>query len=372
MFSDSLPNANATIVIETLESRTLMSVVSVSPVGGDATNDIKAAIAASHPGDTISFNAGTYSLSNPLVLPGNRIYQGNGVAVINGTTAGKSTFMFSGVTGATVTGFTFTGSALQLSNCSVNVENNKFNNINGNGIFATGIYSTHINNNNFSNISNTGMMLYPGNNNTFDGNIFTNVYEPIHALGGSASTPINNVDFSQNTITQASRIGIELQMNVNNLTCNDNYMSNWLNPPSQVWAVNGLAAHMGISAACGQSSRAPYVGGGNGMTFEGNTILMNGLSGQNTAMDPVQLSCFELMGKNITLKNNYLFGGVGYLNGAIGSASSSGNTIVAYEAVANGDSTPWPVVPISVAADHVYRPGAANVPPAPSVAATVG
>jgi hypothetical protein len=279
-----------------------------------------------------------------------------------------------------ITGLTFNGVGLQLVGGSGwNVHGNTVTNITsavnnagnqGTWLYVNGVSNSHFDHNTLTNVAGFGIVAYPGNSCTFDFNTFTNVYEPLHAMGGSPASPIQGFDCSFNTITQASRHGIELQLNVNNLTCNNNYMADWLNPPGQIW--QGLASHMGISAACGQKG-PPWVGGGNGMTIDGNTILLNGLPGQNLAANPVMQSCIELMGQNITVENNYLSGGFGLLNGAIGKVTTANNTIVAYQGVANGDSTPWPVMPITLTStDQVYQPGAANVPAAPSIVATVG
>jgi hypothetical protein len=325
-----------TVLFEKLESREMFSVVTVQTVA-----QLPAALASARSGEVIQ-----------VQTPGE----------ITGLTFNNVGLQLIGGSGWNVHGNTF-----ENTTSAVNNAGNE-----GTPLYVNGVSNSHFDHNTFTNVG-FGIVAYPGNNCTIDYNTFTNAFEPIHAFGGSPSTPVQNFDVSYNTITEASRHGIEIQMNVDNLTCNYNYMSDFLNPSSQVWSANGLASHMGISAACGQTITAPYVGGGDGMTFIGNTILLNGLPNQNLSVDPVMQSCIELMGSNITLKDNYLSGGVGYLNGAIGSVSSSDNTIVAYQPVANGDSTPWPVDSITLtSADHVYRPGAANVPAAPSLAATVG
>lgn len=361
MLRDSLPSANATADIEALESRTMMSVVYVSPVSGDAANAINAAIASSHPGDTISFKAGTYSLSNRLSLPGNRIYQGNGVATINGPSASTSTFLLDGVTGATVTGFTFTGSDIQLNNCAVNIENNKFNNIGGDGLYATGVYSSHINNNSFSNVSSTGMMLYPGNNNTFDGNVFSNVFEPIHAMSGSYN------DYSGNTITGASRNGIELQGSETNLTIDYNYIGQW-NPSGNMQS-DGNCAHMAISCATGGSGPSNSNKGEN-ITIAHNTLLLNGRNGQTEATSSWALTAIEIMGdKNILITDNYANCGLFIMNGTSNnSLTSSGNTILCVQRWGY-DATPWSDTPVS-GTDNVYAWNASK-PAVPSASATV-
>ncbi len=410
----------------TNNSNSAATTVTLTPQAGDNHDYILGMANSAPAGATIAFSPGTYLVGSPLLLPGNHLYTGGGTpsngiasltptevlrlrsalasinteqlrsattdvisrfifmggavqpapasgltggAIITGP-SGAMSFTFSNDTNVEVTGFVFDTAGVQISASQINFHDNTLQNQSNNCLYITGMYNSQINNNTFNNMSAFGIVAYPANNNTFDYNTFTNVYEAMHILGGSPTAPVSNEDFSNNTITQASRHGIELQLNVNNMTCNNNYMADWLNPASQMWM--GLASHMGISAANGQKG-PPWVGGGNGMTIEGNTILLNGLPGQNLASNPVMQSCVELMGQNITVANNYLLGGIGLLNGAIGKVTTSNNTIVAYQGVANGDSTPWPVDPITLSSsDRVYNPDAGNAPAPPTAAQTVG
>lgn len=361
-------NATSIAHFEQLEARELYSVVTVAPG-----SNVGAIIAASNPGDTISFTAGTYNVSN-LSLPGNRVYQGNGVATI-AASGSTPTFNINGVTGVEVTGFTFTGQDIAINNAAVNVHGNTFKNISGNAILATGIHDSQINNNTFTNVSGSGVMAYPGNNNTFDYNSFTDVFEPIHLFDGNNSTSpgehADTIDVSYNTIIGASRNAIELQSTLTNLTVTHNYVAQWnLNGNIQS---DGNAAHMAISCATGGSPTAPYNRQGENITIADNTLLLNGRNGQTADTSVYALTGIEIMGdKNINIVNNYVSGaGLAIMNGTTGAGVySNGNTFVCVMRQA-ADGVPWPLGAVT-GTDQVYAWNASNAPAAPSIAATIG
>jgi len=350
-------------IFETLEDRQLYSVVSVTP------GNFAAAINSSSPGDTISFGAGTYNFANRMLLPGNRIYQGNGQATITGPDSSTASMDFDTVTGVEVTGFTFTGTFLQVHDCQVNIHGNTFENTGGYGVYGDGFTNSHIDDNTFSGQTNTSVMIYPGNNNTIDGNTFNNIEEAIHTIGGSYN------DYSHNVINYCSRNGIEVQggQGMTNLTVDDNWIGNW--NPNGNKQPDGTCSHMAISFATGSNPNGGAVTNqGENNTISGNTLLLNGSPGQTAPEGGnYALTGIELMGQqNINVTDNYCAGASMFImNGTSNNAgNSSGNTLIVSERDLP-DSCPWQITPLS-GTDHVYAWNASNAPAAPSVAATVG
>lgn len=343
----------------------LLAIVIVSP--GD---DIAAKSNAAAAGDTISFSAGTYFLPGKIALPANRIYQGNGAATISGPSSKTPTFLFDGVTGVEVTGFTFTGTDIQLNNCQVNIHGNTFTTIAGDSLFATGMHDSHIDGNTFTNVSGSGIMAYPGNNNTFDGNTFTNVFEPIHAMGGQNGNVADTEDVSQNVITGASRIGIELQNTMAHLSVNHNYIAQW-NPKGNVQS-DGNASHMAISCATGGSAAAPFANQGNNIEIASNTLLLNGVPGQTAGTSLYALTAIETMGTRVSIHNNYCNGcGLALMNGSFAPGVTSSNNTWICVNLSGNDNCPWPIAPVQSIGDKVFQWNDSSAPAAPSIAATV-
>jgi len=342
---------------ETLEARQLFSVINVT------TQNAVSAITSSKPGDTLSFAAGTYDATSRVLLPGNRIYQGNGDAIITGPNSSVASVDFDTVTGVEMTGFTFTNTFLQLHDCQVDITGNKFLNTGGYGIYGDGMYSSQITGNTFVGQTNTALMIYPGTNNSFDGNSFDNIKEAIHVIGGSYD------DYSGNVISYCARNGIELQggQGMTNLTIDNNWIGNW-NPTGNLqW--DGSASHMAISCATGSNPTGGSVTNqGENITISGNTLLLNGSPGQTAPSGAdYALTGIELMGQqNIKVTDNYCRGAGNFImNGTSNySATSSGNVlIVGTRSVL--DNVPWQITP-RAGTDEVFAWNASNAPAAPA------
>lgn len=358
---------NNLAIFEGLEPRRLLSTVTVTP------SNFLGAISSSHAGDTISFSAGTYNVASSTPLPGNRVYQGNGVATITGPDPDTTSFDVNTVSGVELTGFTFTGTGIQVENSQVNINNNTFENIPGTGIFADGIYNSQINNNTFGNVANTenatGIMAYTGDDNSFDYNTFNDVYEPIHAIGGQNGAVSDSNDFSYNTIAGASRNGIEIQYTMTNLTVTNNWIGDWnLQLPLDS---NGLTSHMALSIATGPTNTTGFPDPGNNITIADNTLLLNGASGQTPSSALYALTAIEAMGQNISIYGNYASGcGLAIMNGTSGTGvtNESNNTWICVQAV-DADNTPWSITPIYTSADNIIAWNSANAPASPAAPA---
>ncbi len=393
----------------------------LTPSGGDDTANIQAAIDSSQPGDKISFAAGVYNISSTINFAPDRIYSGGGassgiaaltpqetlrlraaIAAMNSqqlrgnntrilsrqiglggavSSSGSSTTTNSG--GATLawatgnphqnyirlgsfaggsttefSGFTITGCELYFSGSGVNVHDNTFTNI-YRGIWVDGAHDSHFDNNTFTNVSQEGVFGYPGDNNTFDNNTFDNTWEPIHMIA------INNTtDISNNIITHATRIGIELQNGMQHLTVSNNWMSDWL---PNLDPNNGIDSHMGISCATGpQQSGSGWGQYGEHITISGNTLIQ---SGPDTAMDRWAKSAIEIMGDlDLNITGNYIWGwGNGVLNGATGSGVSSSANIYICDSEFSSDAMQWGApTAVKSTADKFYAIGDPNAPAWPS------
>jgi hypothetical protein len=286
--------------IETLESRRLLSTVSVLQYGAlpnDGIDDraaIQAAINASAPGDTIAFPTGTFNLSNTLTLLGNRNYVGDSGSILK---------MNSGLTGSPPVArlnqgqdvnvliqrltfdANFVGAGLQISvngggsapASHISVQNNTFENTKwtsdpGGGVWQTaGIYQPNgitdsvIQGNHFIN-DGWGIESYTPNNLTVSGNDFTTIngnamqFEVFKAsfLNG------NNIVVSGNTGQNLGRMAIEFQGNSGSQNpiqpqFSDNVFRNW--------AASASPSAFGMSIVTGS-----------GATVRGN-ILTGGVHG---------------------------------------------------------------------------------------------
>lgn len=190
---------------------------------------------------------------------------------------------------------------------------------------------------------------YPRDNVTVDNNTFDNVWEPVHF----AASQGKNMSVSGNVITNANREGIELQVTVDGLKVNNNWVGNW------VAAAKG-GGHMGLSIATGF--------GGN-IDISGNTILQTGPGAD------LNVGCaIESFGHNINISNNYCYGwNCLILNGSEpGGLNSTNNTVVGghltdYDSVGGA----YNIGPVHSSGDHLYtindpnapKPGAALVTP---------
>jgi Right handed beta helix region len=234
----------------------------ITVVPSEAQNQIQAAINNSHSGDTISFQAGTFNITNLRLVAG-RTYVGatNGQTIIHGG-GGNSLFIFYG-TGLTVQHFTFDGGGIYLGGpvSNVHVEYNTFQNISfgpnpyiefGNWTATIGIFidtsasSSDFSYNTFRNMSSqilsqyvdwnlgvTGIFGYNLVNSTINYNTFDTVNEGIHLFDGK------NLQVLHNTITHFHRIAMEFQNTFSNLEIGYNTYSAPLSP---FWATFGISA----------------------------------------------------------------------------------------------------------------------------------
>ena len=335
--------------------------------------DFTVQLVLSHPGDTINFAAGTYSVApNSVTFPASRHYVGNGAVFVNTSPAGTSGDLVKALGGTgnsdqtEITGFIFTGGQLACdasgNSGSFYVHGNTFTDtVNGNGIFIGGCFNSAFNQNTFANMaSDGGIYGYPGNNTQYDNNSFTNTAEPIHLVANCTG-----VDVSGNVITGASRIAIELGDGMQNVTINNNWVGNW----------GGTGqGHMGISCATGGNSdrTSGKVGCGNNITISGNTLLDNGEGLTNTA-NHWQDACIELMGTNITVTNNIDWNYACFiLNGQWGPCTVSGNQIYISGSLFSNDNVNPP--PTAITTTDVVQAIGAYTPtkPLPVVSTTIG
>ena len=303
---------------EKLESRQLYSVVTATP------QNFQSVINNSQAGDTISFTPGNYTVSpNSVTFQQGRHYIGNGASFAATSNPSNNTLVTvdggNGTNDQTeVTGFTFTGGPLSCASGSFDIHGNTFNGPSSGteAISIGGCTNSSFNFNTFNNMAGSGGIYgYPGSNDTFDNNAFNGVEEPIHLIGGQSNTNI-----SGNVINGATRIAIELQDGMQNLSVTNNWIGDW--------GGNG-GGHMAISCATGgnSNSSSALVGCGNNITISGNTLLDNGEGSTNTA-NHWQDACVELMGTNITFTNNVDWNyACLILNGQWGPANVKGNQI---------------------------------------------
>jgi hypothetical protein len=247
------------VVLFTFTDRAQASTITVVP--SEAKAQIQASINNSHVGDTIYFQAGTYTLCG-LRLAAGRTYVGatNGETVIHWP-GGCSLMVFYG-SGLTVQHITFDGGGLYLGGAisKVNVEYNTFQNITfgpnaqtewGNWTTTIGVFmdtsatNTDISHNSFRNLAQqvlsqyvdrslgvTGILGYNISNTTMNYNTFDTVNEGIHFFAGE------NVQINHNTITNFHRIGMEIQDNTHNLELGFNSISQ---PVTPFWATFGIS-----------------------------------------------------------------------------------------------------------------------------------
>ncbi len=221
-----------------------------------------------------------------------------------------------------------------------------------------GDYNSHFDHNSFSNLSAEGIYGFPGNNDTYDNNKFDYVWEPIHLVAAT-----NTTDISNNVITHAKRIGIELQDGMTNLTVANNWISDFVPNLDS----NGVDSHMGISCATGgyQNSSGQWVAFGEHINITGNTILQNG---PDQGLDMWAKSAIEIMGdSDINITNNYMWGwGTGVLNGtSVGAGNVSNNVMIGTSGVA-ADAASWPISGVHGSGNSDYSMGASNAPAWPA------
>ena len=332
--------------IEMLEPRRMFSVVNVTPV------NYLAAIRHSSSGDTINFAPGEYNIAggDKVQLPGNRTYVGNG-ALFKGT--GNSCINFSYTSNSDFSGFALDGvfaSADQTDN--LYFHDNTLRNMSTPAFTNTAMTNSRINNNTFTNMDG-GIYGYPLGGNKVDGNRFDYVIEPVHfACFGTA----DGMDISGNVITHATRIGIELQNSINNLTVTNNYMSDWLQ-----FGTGTDDAHMGISCATAGTGLAPFTDQAQHVNISGNVLIQNGPA---QSLNVGAKAAIEIMGCNdININNNYCWNWGAYLlNGAYCAVNSNNNVVIGGH-LYSPNNVGWKPGAIIGSGDHRY---ALNDPGAPA------
>ena len=317
MSPQKTPRRFAGQMMESLETRRLMSTVTLHPSGGDDTGQINSAIKNSHPGDTIDFASGNYNISSVVNFTQQRTYQGQGSAVLNWNGSNNIQAYFTG-SNTSVSGLTFNKAGVLIENTnSFNFSGNSFTNIvdganGGDALLFSNLSSTSITNNNFSNINNNlGIDGYNPNNSHIDGNTFSHVYEPIHIFFSANSASNNTV--SGNSIQYATRFGIELQGAPSGLVVNGNWMNNWLPHPSS----SGTDSHMGISSATGTQNGVYATGVQITNNYFGSSGIPAGFATPGGGW--WNFSAVEIMGSGSVVSGNYIDGwGQGAMDGNSG------------------------------------------------------
>ena len=316
--------------MESLETRRLMSAVTLHPSGGDDTGQISSTLRGVHAGDTVNFAPGNYNVSSTLNFTQGVNYQGGNSAVLNWRGGNNIQAYFTG-SNTTVSGLTFNGGGVLIENTNnFNFTRNRFTNItaganSGDALFFSNINNSNITNNSFTNTNgNLGVDGYNPINSHIDNNTFDYAYEPIHIYFGSHSSSNNTV--SGNAIQHATRFGIELQGAPAGLTVNGNWMDNWLPHPSS----SGTDSHMGISAATG-TVNGVYA---TGVRVTNNYFGSHGIPAgfQTPGGGWWNFAAMEIMGDGTVVSGNYINGwGLGAMDGNIGPSgwSFTNNILVA-------------------------------------------
>jgi parallel beta-helix repeat protein len=325
-------------------------------------DDVVADVYAAPPGAPITFAPGNYTFTtNPtgpaIILPTGRQYIGNGavLGLSNGvaTDDHQELLALAGSPATTeFTGFVCTCAQIHCENGAFYVHNNNFTN-GLRGIFIADARASQFNSNSFSSLTAEGIYGYPGNDNTWDSNTFDNVFEPIHLVSRCDSN-----DISGNTITHPTRIGIELQNAMTNLTVENNWISNWL--PNRNAATDN---HMAISCATMHGSN---------ITISGNTLIQNGPT-QSANVGIGWKSAIEIMGDSgVTIANNYCWNwSFMVLNGSGPNGYASSGNIEVGGALVGTDNVggAYPIGQPQSTGDQLFAlndPTAPPIPPMPS------
>lgn len=230
-------------VLEMLEKRQLMAVISVTDFGArpndgiDDTSAIRAAINASKPGDTISFAGGVFNLSDKIRFLSHRTYTGGGTLARTpgqdfiADTDGENTNI-------KINNLTFQGGGIHAGNGmakGMEVTNTTFQNITkgwptGNAILlSAGAEFSKFNNNKFLNImGETGIYGFNRFHNVeMNNNYFDTVMEGIHLYYENGG---DNLTVKNNTFIRMRRMAVELQgKGARNTLVEGNKASEWIN-----------------------------------------------------------------------------------------------------------------------------------------------
>jgi len=359
---------NDAITMETLETRQLMTVISVTDFGANGSNGsdsraaFQAALNAAKPGDTVSVPAGTFDISGALNVPSGVTIAGLGSnsSHINFTLTDGDLYGFmldgndSNVTitgldlhsthgivaayyGSDYNNLTITNDALQFGGGA-----------SSNGTLVEGIYIPIANNN----LQITHNYFHDSPNSNRDWEIWYSTgaqlnYNTLYNVndGGHLEEPQNNCSFSYNYGTYLHRMGQEIQgySASTGLKVIGNTFYDWVNPwynsfgmsvanmysYGTVIADNYIDANMAPGSSWGQAdgsgvNRFGYAieAGGYDLTVSNNTIVGNWAEGVS-AMNP-----------NVLVENNKTYGGAmwgNYVgepgpNGVVGSVNNVNST----------------------------------------------
>lgn len=299
------------------------AVFTLTPIPGDNTAVIQAAIDNSKPGDTITFAPGTYNISKPLILKNDRNYTGQNGTILQWTGGNDHLMKTSSdlAQNINVSGLTFAGAGLKFDApaTNVNVTGNTFRDFDnkdpnvGNGIFvAQGATNCQVASNTFKNIpTGNGIYFYSADGSHFDKNTFDNVGEGIH---GVWFTDGANNTVSGNTGTGISRFFIELQTGpdgtTTDLTVDGNRVSDW-----RAQKAGADDSHIALSIATAN---------GKNVNITNNVIIGNGDFPKNP---DYRYTAIEGMGDNLNISGNFAANwGWGQLVGHTSNWSTTNNT----------------------------------------------
>ena len=239
-----------------------MTVHAIPPCNcADDTPAIVQAIANAQAGDTISFNAGNFTIAQnaTITLKGQILYtstlQNNQIVTfINGGAGVSQLWAINGpATGITISNLAFstlgavayTGAISIVGNTNGDTSNIVITNciFNSAPILYSWLQNSQITYNTFENIGNGSAALggWYANNVTFSNNLFENNFQDISLVFGAAGLPLtnqgNNVIVSNNVGAGGTqRMAIEIQGNdppiageTRNLKVSGNYWTNWNN-----------------------------------------------------------------------------------------------------------------------------------------------
>jgi hypothetical protein len=304
-----LPRERGHRLFETLESRRLLS-VTVSPGYHNDTQSIQNAINSAGQGGTVQLTAGTFNISSTLNLNGCTLAGVAGKTVLQWS--GGNNYLAAIGSNAAITGVTFNGGGLQISDKAQNltVNSDTFENINGfdayhdNGITATGGFdNASITNNAFTNISGDGAYLFSMNNSHFDSNTLSDCFEGVHAINFAGASAGNNCTFNYNTLTGISRHGIEIQNPWFNLSVGWNTLSDFNVQP-------GGNSHIALSIATGPD------GGTDAQNVDVHDNVILGTGPGVPSSPNTDFTAIEIMGSGSIVNHNYIANwGWGVLDG---------------------------------------------------------
>ena len=221
-------------------STTLPLQGTVRYVNGFNQSAIQSAINAANSGDTVFFNAGTYTVNSNIQLESGVLYHGDTGAILHSTSVISIFNTQSNVSNTKLDGLTFDNGNVDFGGDNVTssgaiIVNCTFQNLAGNdygrqsALFLHPLTNSRIEHNTFKNLSmangteTQGIVCYGPSNISISYNTFSNVYQGLHMEpNNTTGIVINN-----NTMTGLFRMGIEVQGETNGLKVQNNDISGW-------------------------------------------------------------------------------------------------------------------------------------------------